>query len=80
MVRGRLIMAGIADPLRQLPDMHAILDVAEFILTEHMDQNQLDRYNSDMYRPALTDNFVPAGFDQASQMAAFTAFAASSDE
>lgn len=79
MVRGRLIMAGIADPLRMLPDMHAILDVAEFILTEHMDQKQLDRYNSDMYRPDLDSDVVPAGFDDASQRASFAAMMAAPD-
>lgn len=55
--------------------MHALLDVAEAMITEHMDSKQLDKYRVEMYRPGLDEDVVPAGFDQQSQMAAFQSFA-----
>lgn len=60
--------------------MHAILDVAEAMIVEHMDDKQRDRYYTETYRPDLDSNEVPAGFDRASQMAAFAAAAAQGDE
>jgi hypothetical protein len=66
--------------MRQLPDLHAILDVAEAMIVEHMDQKQRDRYYTESYRPELDSNVVPAGFDRASQLEAFKAFAAQGDD
>nr|WP_280420631.1 hypothetical protein [Nocardia carnea] len=74
-------MAGIADPLRQLPDVHAILDVAEVLITENMDSKQLDEYNRQMYHSARVVSRDPAeapdpeGFDVATEQASFSNFA-----
>lgn len=73
-------MSGIANPLRQLPSMHSILDVAEFMIVEHMDTKQRDRYYSEAYRPDLNSDVVPAGFDDASQRASFAAMMAAADD
>ncbi|WP_280332010.1 DUF7240 domain-containing protein [Nocardia wallacei] len=76
-IRGRLILAGIPDPLRQLPDMHAILDVAEVLITQHMTQEQLDRHNNALYRPETTAEGMPVvaprGFEVDEQLSAFDA-------
>ncbi|BCK58387.1 DUF7240 domain-containing protein [Nocardia wallacei] len=76
-IRGRLILAGIPDPLRQLPDMHALLDVTEVLITQHMTQEQLDRYNNSMYRPETTAEgtlvAAPRGFEPDEQLSAFDA-------
>lgn len=76
-IRGRLILAGIPDPLRQLPDMHAILDVAEVLITQHMTQEQLDRHNNALYRPETTAEgmpvVAPSGFNVEEQLSAFDA-------
>lgn len=64
--------------------MHAILDVAEVILTEHMTQQQLDDYYRRTYhpRPATRDATGrpeerpdPAGFEVEEQQDSFAAFA-----
>lgn len=76
-MRGRLILSGIPDPLRQLPDMHAILDVVEVILLDsaHTREDR-DRLNTTLYRPSLEDDTPPPGFEVAEQQASFAAFAA----
>lgn len=48
--------------------MHAILDVAEMLLTENMDAKTTDRTLTRLYRPRPDDKVVPRGFDQASQV------------
>lgn len=71
-------MAGIPDPLRSLPDMHAVLDVVEVLLTENMTADERDSYYRRTYvetRVVATDP-VPAGFSVADQQNAFKAFAA----
>lgn len=77
-----MILAGIPDPLRQLPDLTAILDVTEILLTEHMNPEQLDALYRKLYRPepgtvttapeAAPD---PVGFDPEEQQSSFAAFA-----
>lgn len=45
-------MAGIADPLRQLPDLYALLDVTEHMLLESMEKDSdRESYWLKMYRP-----------------------------
>jgi hypothetical protein len=85
MIRGRLIMAGIPDPLRQLPDMHALLDVVEVIITEHMSPEQLDTYYERTYSYTTPDRVrnaepgpdtaVPPEFSVAEQRSSFSNFA-----
>lgn len=69
-------MAGIANPLRDLPDMHAILDVAEYMLTEHMDNKALDRFQFKLYRPSLDDPTPPKQFTAERQEQSFAAMEA----
>lgn len=76
-----MILSGIPDPLRQLPDMHAVLDVAEAIWTEHMDDKQYAQFCRDLYRQeSFTPDGdlveIPAGFEPDDEMASFDAFAA----
>lgn len=89
-MRGRLILAGITDPLRQLTDMHALLDVAEVIMTEQADRKALTEHNRRVYggvaapRPAAArpraaaidpaDMPDPPGFSAAEQRASWAAF------
>lgn len=70
-------MSGIADPLRQLPDMHAVLDVVEVLLTEAMTREELSTYYRDMYAdntPVSATSSAPAGFTREEQKASFDAF------
>ncbi|RJO72998.1 hypothetical protein D5S18_22055 [Nocardia panacis] len=60
--------------------MHAVLDVAEVLWTEHMGEKELVAFNRDMYRiETLTAAgelaVVPAGFERDDEMADFDAFA-----
>lgn len=73
-IRARLILSGIADPLTMLPDMHAILDVTEALITENMESAKVDELHFQLYQPELGDN--PEDFDEDAQMAAFEAFEA----
>nr|WP_229434754.1 hypothetical protein [Nocardia farcinica]UEX21238.1 hypothetical protein LMJ57_19755 [Nocardia farcinica] len=79
-MRGRLILAGIPDPLRMLPDMHAVLDVVEVMLTEHADAKALERLKQILYRPDLEDDTPPPGFEVEEQQQSFKAFAAFAGE
>ncbi len=67
-----MILAGIPDPLRQLPDLHAFLDVTEMLLTESMDKKQIDQFNMRMYRPE--PGRKPEGFSREEQLSSFDAF------
>ncbi|WP_420847579.1 DUF7240 domain-containing protein [Nocardia cerradoensis] len=81
-IRGQFIKSGIPDPLRQLPDMHAVLDFVEVLWTESMDAKELEEWHREMYREETIDmesgelKAVPAGFDAADELAGFDAFAA----
>lgn len=74
MIRAKLILAGIADPLRTLPDLHALLDVAESLISEGMDKAELDKFHAGLYMPAL--GTVPEGFADDDLDDAFAAFEA----
>lgn len=73
-----LIAAGIGDPLLALPDMHALLDFAEHMLTQNMDAKDRNTFNLQLYRPDVTtarrEKIIPAGFSAEDQMSAFDAF------
>lgn len=76
-----MMRAGIKDPLRELPDMHAILDFVEVLWTEHMDAEQLEKFTRDMYREPTIDTAsgelvaAPPGFEAEDELASFDAFA-----
>lgn len=73
-IRAKLILAGITDPLRELPDLHALLDVVEASATEQMSTEERDKFNFQMYRPDPSEK--PVGFDEDEQLDAFAAFEA----
>ena len=80
-LRAKLMLAGIADPLNDLPDLHALLDVAEVLMLESLDEKDRDKLLNQLYAPDFTPNgdgykAAPAGFDEEDQMASFDAFAA----
>lgn len=78
-IRARLAMAGVPDPLRQLPSMHALLDVTEMLLMEGCkDQAERDKLRNQLYRPGPGE---PAeGFDADEEMSLFDQAALSSDD
>lgn len=51
--------------------MHALLDVAELMLTEHMDSKELDKFQFKLYRPSLTSTARPRGFEPERQAESF---------
>ena len=65
-IRTRLLGSGIADPMRSLPTMHAVFDVAEGLLTPESLQR--------IYRPGKAQR--PPGFTAAEIDASLDAFAA----
>lgn len=73
-------MAGIADPLRDLPDLYALIDITEHMLLESMEKDQdREQYWLKMYRPQPglspgtgTDR-LPPGWSAEDEMAAFDA-------
>lgn len=65
-------MSGIPDPLRQLPDMAALLDVAEVMITENMEKEALEKFHYSMYRPEPGE--IPVDFEPDDQLDAFAAF------
>jgi hypothetical protein len=74
-------MAGVPDPLRQLPTVHSLLDVVELMLTEGCkDEAERAKLNRDLYMPPLgtpvADTAPPPGFSAAEEMASFAAVAA----
>lgn len=73
-LRARLIRAGIADPLTQLPDMHAVLDLTEDLISEGKKPADLESWQFMLYRP--DPNAAPESFSEDEQMAAFGAFEA----
>lgn len=74
-----MLLAGIADPLRTIPDMHGLLDVTEMIVAEGMTAEDLDQFQFKLYRPDPSEK--PKGFESTTQLDAFAAFqAAAGDE
>ena len=54
-VRGRLIEKGVADPLRMLPSLTALLDVVEVMVLDSFDkQEDRERWQRDLYREETT--------------------------
>jgi hypothetical protein len=51
-----------------------VLDVAEMLITENMDEKERRRYNMKMYEPE--EGQVPKGFSPEEQRASFDAFEA----
>lgn len=80
MVRGRLVMAGIADPLNELPTLAALLDTVDVMIREgHKDEKETAKYEREVYRPRAKSGTIeqPAGFeddDMAAQAAMLAAF------
>lgn len=70
-------MAGIADPLRDLPDLYALIDVTEHMLLESMETDKdREQYWLKMYRPQpgiapSSGSKLPAGWSAEDEMAAF---------
>lgn len=68
-VRARMVRSGVADPLRQLPSLWALLDVTEsLILESKQEQKDRDDYMRQMY-PATYNRFSEE--DSAAAFAAF---------
>lgn len=73
-------MAGIPDPLRQLPDLHAVLDVAEVLRTEALTRDELSDYYRQVYSTPVvaasttTASAATPGFSVEEQKASFNAF------
>lgn len=64
-IRGRLILAGISDPMG-LPSMHHVLDAVEAMILENMKDVERDEYLARMY-PTNKRN----GWDASEEMALF---------
>lgn len=53
-------MAGISDPLTQLPDMHSLLDVTESIVMESFEKKEdRESFMDKLYMPDLSDPNAP---------------------
>ena len=63
-IRARLALAGIPDPLNTLPDMHALLDVTEDVLTSSMDAAEVSKLHTSLYRPEPGQQFDPEESDE----------------
>lgn len=73
MIQGRLILAGIPDPLAQLPSMHALLNVVEVMILDNCPTREArDDLIRMLYRP--TDDEDPKGFTLEEQRNATEAF------
>lgn len=75
MVRGRFVMNGIADPLRDLPNVYALLDAVELMILEGQeDEKARDRYWVKMYSPppgSIASKRVPRGWSREDELAGF---------
>lgn len=75
-IRGRLVMSGVTDPLRGLPNVYALLDVVETMILEGMrDEQERERYWVRAYAPppgSIAAKRTPKGWDRDSEMAAFS--------
>lgn len=68
-IRARMVRSGIADPLRQLPSLWALIDVTESLILEtKTDQKDRDDYMRQMY-PATYNQFTDE--ESAASFAAF---------
>lgn len=77
-VRGRLVMSGVADPLRQLPTIYALLDAVEAMILDGMGkEEEREAYFRRMYTPpvgSMAKGRTPKGFSAEEEMAAFEAW------
>lgn len=77
MIRGRLVLAGITDPLRQLPTLFALLDVVETMILDGMTkEEERTRYWTRTYSPPAGASRTlaakpPPGWDADSEMELF---------
>ncbi|MBB3040135.1 DUF7240 domain-containing protein [Hoyosella altamirensis] len=68
-----MIADGIHDPLRDLPDMHSLLNYVELILVQSCsDEKERDKLMFDLYRPEKGQ--TAPGFTPKDQLASFDAF------
>lgn len=77
-VRGKLVLAGVADPLRDLPNVYALIDAVEVMVLDSMQkEEERDRYFVRMYSPpagSLASGKVPKGWSREDEMAALDQF------
>lgn len=77
-VRGRLVMAGVSDPLKSLPNIYALLDAVEAMILDGMGKEEdRDRYFRKLYAPppgSSAKGVVPKGFSAEEELAAFEAW------
>ena len=77
-IRGHLVAYGIADPLRQLPTLYALLDAVERMMLESMEK-EADRemYFIRTYAPpsgtSMTASTLPKGWSREDELEAFRA-------
>lgn len=75
-IRGRLVLSGVADPLRDLPNVYALLDVVEGMILEGMkDEAERERYWIKMYAPpkgSLAAKRTPKGWSREEELAGFS--------
>lgn len=70
MVRARLALGGVTDPLSAFPTLHTLLDVMESMLVENADERQRNEVYTSLYRPEPGQTFDTSDTDDA-----FDAFA-----
>lgn len=66
MVRGRLVMAGIPDPARQITSLAAMLDAIDVMIREgHKDEKETAKYEREVYKPRVKSGAIekPKGFE-----------------
>ena len=71
-------MAGIPDPLRQLPTLYSLLDAVEIMILDSMEkQEERDLYFTRTYAPPagtpMTAATLPKGWSAEDEMEAFNA-------
>lgn len=75
-VRGRLVLSGVADPLRDLPSLWALLDAVESLILEgmHKEEDRRDYFRR-VYTPPIgtmsKSSGPPPGWSAEDEMAAF---------
>lgn len=77
MVRAKLASAGVADPLRDIPTLHQLLDVVEAMAVEAKSidgQDAVERFYFELYKPEPTE--VRKQIETADTDTDFDAFAA----
>lgn len=74
-VRGRLVMSGVGDPLKELPNIFGLIDAVEAMVLDGIsDETERSKYFTRMYKPpvgSLSAKKNPKGWDASDEMAAF---------